>query len=216
MRRVLFQRRWSCAVLCVALALCLWAASADAAPIFQDDFEAEALGLNQLLDNWNISGGTIDVVGTGFFQTLCSSGSPSPARCIDLDGSRRAAGQITTKTALSFAPGSYTLSFYMSGSRRGETNTVNFGIGGLLTDSLTLPSASPWTPYSYSFTVALATNAFLFFDNLGGDNRGALLDNVSVDLVSADIAPEPTSIVLIGSGLVGLVFRRKSASRLTR
>ena len=49
--------------------------AAQAVPLFNDTFDSEALGLNQALDNWTVSDGTIDVIGPGFFDLHPGNGN---------------------------------------------------------------------------------------------------------------------------------------------
>jgi hypothetical protein len=186
-----------------------FSAPAAAAPIFSDNFEAEDLGLNEAdLINWTISDGTVDVVGTGSFDSLCA-GSPSPGRCVDLDGSSSNAGRIET-SSIALAPGMYELIFWLSGSQRGDTNTVTVTFGAL-SASLTLGSAAPWTPYTFNY-LSTGEATTIAFSHSGGDNLGILLDNVGLSSVDGTTAvPEPTSMVLFGTGALMALRRRRAA-----
>ena len=191
------------------LALCVTSAPAAAAPIFSDNFEAEDLGLNEAdLINWTISEGTIDVVGTGSFDSLCA-GSPSPGRCVDLDGSSSNAGRIET-SSLALAPGMYELIFWVSGSQRGDTNTVSVTLGSLALD-LTLASSVPWTRFVLDY-LSTGETTTLAFSHAGGDNLGILLDNVELSSEGdAAAVPEPASLALFGTGALMALRRRRAA-----
>src|SRR6185369_701534 len=141
------------------MAILACGASASAAG-FSDNFDGEALGLNQSLDNWTVSDGTIDVIGTGFFDLR-----PPRFRYLDLDGSTGDAGKITTNMV--FAPGNYTLSFDLSGNARNDSNdTVAVSLGSY-SESITLPGTAPFSTYIRN--VSVAAPAQLVFDHAGGD-----------------------------------------------
>ena len=74
--------------------------AAKAAPIFQENFEAEgpvALNYNSF-SQFTVTDGTVDLIGNGFFDFY-----PSQGRYVDLDGSTYNAGVLATTN--SFAAG---------------------------------------------------------------------------------------------------------------
>jgi hypothetical protein len=175
----------------IALAL-LGGSSASAAPVFFDDFSQERLELNAPLDNWTVSGGTVDVIGTGFHD-YCGDGGPSPDRCVDLDGSTGNAARIES-VGPALAAGDYEFSFWARGNKRNLTNdtvVLEVETGVLLPQSITLNGTDGWKKYIYSFSLVAPQTVALVFDHAGGDNIGILIDNVEVNRV-----PEPASLSL--------------------
>lgn len=195
------------------LAAALFSVGANATVILQDNFDAEAgapgvsvLNYNSFA-NWTVSNGTVDVVAnTNGWGISCVGGT---GKCVDLDGSTGNAG-VLTSSLLSLAAGNYTFSFDISGNQRGYSpDSMTMTLGGFLSQAFTLSSSDPWATKTYNFTVSSATSDYIVFNHTGGDNVGIMLDNVS--LVMTSKVPEPSSLVLVGLGLLSLGFvRRKS------
>lgn len=177
---------------------------------FVDDFSADAGGTyltipNPNLTNWDVTDGTVDVLSLSYFGGLCAAAGGA-VNCVDLDGSSNDAGVLTTKDE--FLAGEYLVSFDLAGSQRGGSDSVEVNFGGISLGTFILASADPFTTISQ--TITILANGKLSFSDLGNDNIGALLDNVSVSLVSA--VPVPAALPLFGTGLAVLGFmgwRRK-------
>lgn len=169
--------------------------------IFFDNFDGETLTFNASLSNWTVSDGSVDVIGTGFFDLL-----PGNGNYVDLDGTSGNAAKITSN-AFSFGVGQqYLLEFSLAGSQRGDTNTVQASVGIMLGVVITLQSNDPFAVYSYQF-LGDGSSSAIVFDHLGGDNLGLLLDNVRLSAV-----PEPSSIGFLGL-TISTVFVRRRAVR---
>ena len=155
-----------------------------------DSFEGEGqassvLNYNSFV-NWDVSNGTVDLIKNGNqWGIVCSVGS----FCVDLDGSTGDAGILSSKNG--FSAGKY---------------KVSFGAGALV-NHLLLDWDENW--HTYSFLVDLVDGDKLSFRNFGGDNVGAMLDNIRVSAV-----PIPAAVWLFGSGLMGfLAMRRRVKSQ---
>jgi hypothetical protein len=188
---------------------------ASATLIFQDNFDSEAGGpgvsaLNYTsFTNWTVSDGTVDVVAnTNVWGISCVGGS---GKCIDLDGSTSNAGIFSTNL-LVLGAGNYSLSFDISGNQRGGNgDSMLMTLGGFLNESFNLAPSAPWATITRTFTVAADTSNYIVFNHDGGDNIGIMLDNVSLSKI-IDV-PEPTSLMLLGLGLLGLGFARRRAQK---
>ena len=168
--------------------------------IFSDGFEADSFGLNVVPDGWAITGGgTIDVVDFG-----CHSGRV----CVDLDGTSGLAG--TLAHSFNAATGElYTLTFWLNNSGRGDNNTVTVTLGSTFTD-IAVPSDLPPTAFTLDWISPSTTLAMFSFHNLGGDNIGAILDDVVVASREAAVVPEPAPILLLAAGLASVALRRRT------
>lgn len=175
--------------------------SAHATVVFSDDFEANSVGLNVVPTGWAVSDGTVDIVSPAF-HSLCGSAN---GKCIDLDGSTSNSG-VMSKTFALTAGLSYTASFDIAGNGRGaaaDSVTIKFGDQSL---SLTAIAANaPWATYSLTYVPTVSGVFSLSFENAGGDNIGALLDNVSISAVPE---AETYAMLLVGLGLMGMRRQR--------
>jgi hypothetical protein len=185
------------------------AGASHAVTVFSDNFDANPVGLNAVPAGWSVSGGTVDIIGLGLFDLLPGNGA-----YIDLDGSTGASGLLSI--GLNLAAGvEYTATFDLAGSQRGtaETGTASFGTAAL---SYVLDSSDPFTPFQFSFTPSTSGTFTLSFQNAGGDNLGALLDNVTVTSEGTPSPiPEPQTyaLMLAGLALVAGAARRRASGR---
>ncbi|WP_019881797.1 MULTISPECIES: PEP-CTERM sorting domain-containing protein [unclassified Methylophilus] len=188
-----------------AVAVCgALSAPAQSAVIFSDNFDSYTAGLNvtDFAGNWTVTNGTVDVIGNGYFDFY-----PGNGLYIDLDGSTSDAGDFSSK-ALNVAAGTYTLEFVLSGSTRGESNTVDVSFGSY-NETFNLTSDAPVTIYTRTVNFASNSLASVVFKNGGGDNMGALLLNVSVASVPE---AETAAMMLAGLGIMGSIVRRRKST----
>ena len=174
---------------------------AQAAVVFSDDFNSYAYQLNWVPPaNWSAPGpGTVDLIG----QTTTTTGFnfyPGNGGYVDLNGSNGLPGSL--QTLMSFAPGTYTLSFDLGGNARGDVDKTTTITLGNFSQNITLGSSSPLQLYTYTFTT---TGGMLDFADLAGGNGniGNILDNVTV-MTSA--VPEPSTWAMMILGFFGVGF----------
>jgi hypothetical protein len=143
-----------------------------------DDTDLENGGVGVLnwtnFRHWDVLAGCVDLHGNGFYDVQAGNGL-----YIDLDGTCTDAGTIQSKATFALQPGMYTLEFWLAGNQRiSRPDTVNVSLGSLYTEQIVLQQTEPFRLFTRRITVAAATEAKLRFQNLGGDNQGALLDLV--------------------------------------
>lgn len=180
-------------------------AAAGPTVIFHDNFDSENGGVGELnytgFANWTVSSGTVDLIGNGFHDFL-----PGNGLYVDLDGSTHDAGVLAQSTPMTFEAGkTYSLTFNIAGNQRGGQDSVHIslGVGLLLSHVITLSSSDPFELQTYTF-VGDGTTGSIIFENSGGDNVGALLDEVTMSII-----PLPSAAGLAGLGLLALASGRR-------
>jgi hypothetical protein len=183
-----------------ALALSAFASGAQAAVIFSDNFDGNALSLDAVPAGWAVTNGTVDIKGPGLFDLYPGNGA-----YIDLDGSANDAGELSQSFSLTGGV-LYNASFTLGGSTRGDSNIVDVSFGSV-TQAFTLASNDPLSLFNVGFTPASNGNFALTFANRGGDESGALL----LDVAITDAVPEPETyaLMLAGLGILVVVGKRR-------
>jgi hypothetical protein len=150
------------------------------AVVFLSDFNDEngGQGVFNWADfaEWNVVDGCVDLHGNGFIDVW-----PNNGLYVDLDGSCSQGGTLKTQEELVLTPGNYVLEFWLAGNnRRDDPDTVLVNFGAVHQEEIVMQRKDPFRLFQRNLTVSTQTSAKLSFQNLGGDNEGALLDLVRV------------------------------------
>ena len=180
----------------------------NAALIFSDDFNGENGGIANFwtlnyvgFTNWDVTRGSVDLIGAGSVWDFY----PGNGLYVDLDGTSHDSGQMTSKATFSLTPGiTYVLQYDLGGNqRRAPSNTVqvSMSLSGFSVTHV-LAADAPLTTFTDIFTVASVQTGRLIFDQTDNNDNlmGAILDNVRLSAV-----PIPGTVLLLGSGIIGLV-----------
>lgn len=201
MRIGLFSGVLGCAIALVG--------AAQSATLFSEDFSDEATTYGSSLnftafDQFSVSSGTVDLINIAGYGITCQT-----TGCVDLDGSTRDSG-LMSSTVLNFVAGTqYMFSTTLSGNQRGQgPDSVEFGItNGVLSQLESFDWDDGFTTFNIAFTVGANTSGSVFFQDQGNDNAGVILDRVSVS--EAAVVPLPASLPLILASLGGLGLLRR-------
>jgi hypothetical protein len=185
-----------------------------AATIFFENFEGTTPALSvTTAGQFSTTGGTnVDIVGSNF--GLCNG--PESGNCVDMDGTTpgNPVGQLQLTSPLNLAAGTYFLSFDLIGSQRNTTSSVTVDFGPFShTYVLTANDFTDGVVSNLAVAIAGGATQLMFISNdPAGSEEGALLDNVAI---STSPVPEPASLALLTTGLLGCAgaIRRRFAAK---
>lgn len=151
--------------------------------ILYDDFNREVTSTTANFSNftnWSVITGTVDIVESGDENNIVCDGS-GYRFCVDLDGSTGDPGILISKS-FDLEPGTYNLSFSISGNQRDttfDTDTVTVSVGNVYSETFTKNETDPFERVIRQIAVSSSESAIhLTFENDGSDNYGIILDEV--------------------------------------
>ncbi len=146
-----------------------------------------------------INGTNVDIVGPTNFPGLCVA--PESGNCLDLDGSGGDSQGDIESGLITLNPGiTYTLSFDLIGSQRGDVGTSTTVSFGPYSNTFNLASTDDTSGIvSVQITVSSTTTTYLQFQSNTPGNVGALLDNVLITATAT--TQEMLTVTELGTGI---------------
>jgi hypothetical protein len=175
-----------------------------------------------LLTGWTVFGpvGTeVSIVGGSFAQNGVTFPAQDGIQWLDLTGDGKNSTEGVSQTVATTSGHQYQLSFYIGNTTGGGIFGTTSTVDVLLNDSLafkdmnttTSPVTQNWEQFTQTF-IASGSTTIIGFRNADPitDNNNGLDNVVLIDLGVPSAVPIPSAMLLLGSGLIGLIgFRRK-------
>ena len=168
------------------------------------------------ITGWTVFGPAVSIVSGSFSPPPFSFPAQDGVQWLDLTGPTSGPIQGVNQTVTTTPGQTYNLSFYVGnvvGGGFGATSTVGVLINGSQISTATNSNPGTtlnWKLFTVPFTAASASTV-IGFGNLDTDESNGL-DNVSLDLAPTTAVPEPSTWLLLGSGMIGLMFWQRRYS----
>ncbi len=114
----------------------------------------------------------------------------------------------TLSQALTLAEGEYSLS-WTTANRSGASQNYSVFFNGVELDQVTTIAGAGWTTETVSFTTLTGGTGLSF---VGGTNYQHTDATSFIDNVSVSVVPEPTALLMMAFGTLGLLAWRRRAS----
>src|SRR5271163_1001591 len=182
-----------------------------------------------LIPGWTVIGaaGGVSIVSGTFTQNGILFPAEDGAQWLDLTGDGTNSNEGVEQTFATTSGAQYTVSFWVGNVYNpngifGTTSTVDLLLGGTSGTSLLTATNSnmttgtqTWEEFSTTFIASGSTTTLDFMNADPSSDNSNGLDNISVNVsgVSPSPVPEPSTLLLIGSGSLALlrVARKKLA-----
>jgi Protein of unknown function (DUF642)/PEP-CTERM motif len=178
------------------------------------------------LTGWTIVGATSSdgpaVVSNTFMQNGITFTAQDGVQWLDLTGVNENSTEGVEQTVATTPGKSYALSFWVGnvydpGGMFGTTSTVDVYINGALLgafeNSSTTPETMVWEQFDPTFTATGSSTTIKFLNADPSTDNGNGLDNVALTL-NTNVTPEPGTMILYGTGLLGIMGLALSRKRL--